>query len=255
MSNIVEITDHDGDVRELRLARPPVNALDPTLIATLRDEVKAAGKVARAVVLSGRAGMFTAGLDVPALLELDRPTMGAVWEDFIDLMRTIATSDVPVVAAITGHSPAGGAVLAVFCDYRIMADGKFTIGLNEVAVGLPVPPVVVDAFARLVGPGRAERLLSIAALLPPQEALEVGLVDEVLAVDEVVPRALEEARRLAAFPPVAQRETRHYARHGLLQRFDELLADKLPERMADVWFSEETQASMRALVAKLAKRS
>ncbi|MEO0421738.1 MAG: enoyl-CoA hydratase/isomerase family protein [Pseudomonadota bacterium] len=254
MSDTVDVIDHEGGVRELRMARPPVNALDPHLIATLRDQIKAAGGEAGAVVISGRPGMFTAGLDVPTLLQLDRPTIATVWEDFIDLMHTIAASAVPVVAAITGHSPAGGAVLAVFCDYRIMAEGKYTIGLNEVQVGLPVPPVVVDAYARLVGAARAERLLSLAALLPPDDALEAGLVDEVVAVDEVVPRALEEARRLAAFPPIAQRETRRYARHALLTRFEVLRQEGLGQRMAEVWFSDETQASMKALVARLAKR-
>lgn len=254
MNAIVEIEDHPGNVRELRLARPPVNALDPTLMIALREALDEGAKASGALVLSGRPGMFSAGLDVPRLLQLERQEMVEVWENFIGLMHTIASCDVPVVCAITGHSPAGGTVLAIFSDYRIMADGKYTIGLNEVAVGLPVPPVVVDAYARLVGDARAERLLSLAALISPQEALEVGLVDAVLPVEEVVPKAIEEAARLAAFPPLAQRETRHYARHALLARFAELQRAGLGEQLAQVWFREETQTAMRALVARLAKR-
>lgn len=250
---MLETIDHGEGIRELRLSRPPVNALDGPLIAALRDAVVLAGSECRGVVLSGQAGVFSAGLDVPALLTLDAPAIETVWRDFVDLMYRLAASPVPVTAAITGHSPAGGAVLAVFCDYRIMARGDFTIGLNEVAVGLPVPPPVIDALARLVGAGRGERMLAQAAMLAPEAALQVGLVDELADKQAVLAGALAHARRLAALPAVAQRATRRYARHDLLARF-EGTADALPARMASVWFSEETQTAMRALADQLGRR-
>ncbi len=243
----------DDGVFEVRLAHPPVNALGPKLIPALDQALREHAGRARAIVLSGQPGMFSAGLDVPALLALDRAAIATLWQDFIGLMRTIAASPVPIVCAITGHSPAGGAVLAIFCDYRVMARGRFTIGLNEVAVGLPVPPIVVDGYTRLVGPARAERLLAVAGMLTADEALAAGLVDEAVEPDEVIPRAMARAQQLAAMPPVALRDTRRFCREGLMERFDALDA-ALPARMAEVWFSEETQASMRALVAKLAEK-
>src|SRR5690606_5372216 len=137
---MLEIVDHGGGVRELRLARPPVNALDPVLVADLRAAVERAESAGvRALVLSGGPRVFSGGLDVPALLALDRPAMEAFLADLLELLRALATSPVPVIAAVTGHSPAGGAVLAIQCDYRVMAEGDFRIGLNEVAVGLPLP--------------------------------------------------------------------------------------------------------------------
>jgi 3,2-trans-enoyl-CoA isomerase len=250
---MLEIESHGDAVVELRMARPPVNALNPALLAALNDALVERREAARAIVLSGQPGMFTAGLDVPELLTLDREAMVTTWSTFIDLMRTLASSPVPVVSAITGHSPAGGAVLAVFTDYRVMAGGgRYSIGLNEVAVGLPVPAIVVAAFARLVGEGRAERLLSTSQMLPAEDALTVGLVDEVVDADEVRERAVAHAGRLAAMPPVALRETRRFCRQSLMAHFDALTPD-LPERMSDVWFSEETQAAMRALIERLAK--
>ncbi len=75
-------------------------------------------------------------------LALDRSGNRAFWEDFFGVMRAIALSKPPIATAITGHSPAGGCVLAVFSDYRVMAEGDFRIGLNEVQVGLPVPEVI-----------------------------------------------------------------------------------------------------------------
>src|SRR6185369_17057957 len=106
---------------------------------------------ARGIVLSGREGMFSAGLDVPTLLQLERDHLRAFWNDFFGLCAALARSSIPVVAAVTGHAPAGGAVLAIMCDYRVMARGPFRIGLNEVQVGLSVPECIQAALRRLVG--------------------------------------------------------------------------------------------------------
>jgi enoyl-CoA hydratase/carnithine racemase len=109
-------------VIELRLARPPVNALDPGLIGGLREALALALKDGAAgVVLSGAPGTFSGGLDVPALLKLDRAALGHTWQQFFGLLSDLAHCPVPVCAALTGHSPAGGTVLALFADYRVHA--------------------------------------------------------------------------------------------------------------------------------------
>src|SRR5579859_5890793 len=115
-----------GSVRELRLARPPANALDLELIRTLHQAVDGAVQDGvRAIVVSGSPRRFSGGLDVPTLLQLDRAGILGMWTAFYGLLRTLAQCPVPVVAAITGHSPAGGAVLGIQCDRRIMAEGEF----------------------------------------------------------------------------------------------------------------------------------
>ncbi len=155
---MLERTEH-GDILELRLARPPANALDAALIAALGEAIAAApASGARALVLSGRPGMFSGGLDVPSLLTLDRAGMEQTLRDFFRLMRALAASPIPTVAAITGHAPAGGAVLSLFCDARVMAEGDFKVGLNEVQVGLSLPQVIHTALVRVVGERQAERL-------------------------------------------------------------------------------------------------
>src|SRR5258707_12924060 len=103
---MIQILDH-GDVRELRLDRPPANALSPELIAALRaavEEAPAAG--ARALVLSGAPGFFSGGLDVPYLIRLDPSAIAVACGDFYGLLASLAASPIPVVAAIPGHSPA-----------------------------------------------------------------------------------------------------------------------------------------------------
>src|SRR5689334_18759106 len=99
---------HDATI-EIRLARPPVNALDPALVRALTDAHRdAVASGASSIVLSGQPGVFSAGLDVKALLELDQRAIAAFWKDFFGLLRAIATSEVPTASALTGHSPAGG---------------------------------------------------------------------------------------------------------------------------------------------------
>lgn len=248
---------HD-EILELRLARPPANALDGELIATLLQAVRSApAEGARAIVLSGQPGMFSAGLDVPALLPLGRAAMRRVWDDFLALMAALARSPLPIACAITGHSPAGGAVLALFCDYRVMArspsaEKPYRIGLNEVAVGLVVPEVIARALARLLGPHRAERLLVEGRMLSAEEALAMGLVDALAEGEQVVGEALSWCRRHLALPRLAMSGTRRIARADLAAIFDQPGMDT--EDFLAVWFSEETQATLRALVERLKKR-
>ena len=249
---MIETTDH-GTIRELRLARPPVNALDPTLIAALREALAGAGRDGReAVVLSGAPGRFSGGLDVPALLRLDRAGIRAAWQAFFGLLHDIAACEIPTVAALTGHSPAGGTVLALFTDYRVLASGPFVIGLNEVQVGLPVPAPLVGGLAYIVGARQAERLAAGGLLVDPAEALRVGLVDELASPDEVVPRAVAWARERLARPRLAMLATRRLARRALVAGFQELDATAL-EAVTDAWFSPEAQAMLRALAARLGK--
>jgi 3,2-trans-enoyl-CoA isomerase len=135
---MIVTTDH-GPVRELKLNRPPANALSPALIVALRDAINTAPSGGtRALVLSGTPGLFSGGLDVPQWLTLDRPALAQAWRDFYSLMRALACSSIPVAAAINGHGPAGGTVLALFCDWRAMAEGDWKMGFNEVQVGIPL---------------------------------------------------------------------------------------------------------------------
>src|SRR5688500_15390522 len=128
--SFVQPLDH-GPIRELRLARAPVNALNPELCLELGAMVRAASADGvQGLVLSGGPKVFSAGLDVPYLLSLgeDRPALMAAWESFFDAARALAAFPAPVVAAIAGHAPAGGCVLALCCDYRVLAGGPFRIG-------------------------------------------------------------------------------------------------------------------------------
>jgi enoyl-CoA hydratase/carnithine racemase len=244
---------HDTIV-ELQLARPPVNALNLELLRSLRaalEEAPATG--ARGIVLSGAPGMFSAGVDVPALMGRERSEVRAFWREFFAVCAALARSPVPVVAAITGHSPAGGAVLSLFCDYRVMAEGPFKIGLNEVQVGLSVPDCIQMALRRVVGTYRAERLLVAGAMIESSQALACGMVDELTGVDQVTNRALHWLRELLALPAHAMLATRALARADLADAYADV--DALPlDAFVDGFFHPQTQAVLQGLVDRLRKK-
>ena len=246
------LTIEHGVVRELQLNRPPVNALSPDLITALLRAVEVAPQEGqRALVLSGSPGIFSAGLDVPVLLKLDRPSMDIVWHDFYALMGALASSPIPVAAAITGHAPAGGTVLALFCDWRVAAEGDSKIGLSEVQVGLPLPPVILSALRRLVGSRRAERLAVTGLLVSPAEAAVLGLVDEVVPADQVVDRALKWCQDLLVLPRAAMDLTRRQARADLVGQFARDIDHELAE-VCSWWWGQETQAALHRMLERLA---
>ena len=214
---MLDITDHEGRVREIRLARPPVNALNGELLNALVAAVDGA-RGESALLITGQPGVFSAGLDVPGILTLDRAAMAQLFATLWRAQQAIALSPVPVVFGITGHCPAGGTVLAIHADYRVMAAGEFRLGLNEVQVGLFPGPVIHGAFHRLVG-GHAAQLLTRGALIDPATALRVGLVDELCEAAQCVPRALAVAQALSALPREPMLRTRELARRDLVQLF------------------------------------
>ena len=245
-----DMLPHEHDITEIRLNRPPVNALDTALLVALREAFEqAAANGQRGLVLSGAQGLFSAGVDIPALLALDRDGVRRFWQEFFALCSTLARLPIPIVAAITGHSPAGGAVLALFCDYRVMAQGPYRIGLNEVQVGLIVPDSIQHALRRVVGTYRAERLLVSGAMIESDAALACGFVDELTVAEQVTTRALHWLGELLALPSQAMLATRALARADLVAAVD---PDTLPlDDFLDAYFRPEAQATLQQLVARL----
>ncbi len=250
---MIKIEQHADDIVELRLDRPPVNAINPELVRALEaamEQAESAG--ARALVLSGRPGLFSAGLDVPELMKLDEAGMRDFWRDFFGLLARLARSPIPIVAALTGHSPAGGTVLALFADYRIQAQGDFRLGLNEVQVGLVVPPVIHQALVRLIGVYAAERHLVAGQMIPVEEALAIGLIDELASPDQVIEQALAWCRHHLAMPTHAMLATRQLCRADLAGLFRDPAALDL-DAFVKGWFEPATQKTLETLVERLRK--
>lgn len=258
MNALVETVEH-GDIREIRMARPPVNALDTALCRALIDALAAAASDdVRGIVLSGGERVFSGGLDVPFLVSLgdDRAALLDCWNAFFGVARALAGSRVPVAAAITGHAPAGGCVMALCCDYRVMARSDdpakpFVIGLNETQVGLVAPEGIQQLMRRVIGPHRAERLLVAGALVPSRHAFEIGLVDELADAGEAAPRAIAWLQSLLNLPRQPMLQTRTLARTDVVEA---LQPENIRlERFIEDWYSADTQTALQAMVARLKK--
>jgi len=144
-------------------------------------------------------------------------------------------------------------VLPIFCDFRVAAQGEWKLGLNEVQVGLPLPPVIFAGLRRLVGVHQAERLAVGGLLISPEEAARIGLVDELVPLDQVVDRALEWSRSLLALPVDAMAATRRRARADLAELFA-VSFDLELDQVNATWWSPEAQTTLRVLVDRLTRK-
>ena len=229
---------------EIVLSGPGKNALGTALMSGLREELKRAG--GRPVLLRGDGDAFSAGLNLKEVAGLDRDGMRRFLGLLEDLVLDLYTYPGPVVAWVNGHAIAGGCVLALCCDLRIVAENpKLRVGLNEVALGVRYPPRVM-ALVRDRVPRRAlERVVLGAELHPPESARELGLVDEISAEPETTARVRLVA--LARHPADAYRAAKRSLREDVLGPTPEAQArfenDDLP-----VWTSESVKAKIRALL-------
>lgn len=253
MSQLIQTIKH-GRIHELRLARPPVNAINPALCLALREAIdRAIANGAEGLVLSGGPKVFSAGLDVPLLLSIqeDGQALYDAWNGFFDAARALAACPVPVAAAIAGHAPAGGCVLALCCDWRVMAEGPFGIGLNETQVGIAIPPGIMRLMQRTVGARQAEALLLAGAMVESSRALDIGLVDELAAADAVVARAADRINLLLDLPRAPMLATRKLLRADLVEAVSP--ASMQLEQCLESWRSADTQQALRAMVTRIGR--
>ena len=219
------ITRHEDGVAVLAADRPPANAMDVTLLADLVGAIdEVAAEPPKALVLTGRPGFFSAGADLKAV-----PSYGAAEQrDMVDGINRMALGvyglPFPVVGAITGHAIAGGMVLALCTDLRVASTaGRY--GLTEVKVGVPYPQAAIGVVKAELAPA-ALRLFAFGNDLHDAETcLRLGVFDEVVGPDDVLPRALGIARELAAMPGHVYARTKTDMRGALISELRAAAAD------------------------------
>ena len=249
---MLEIIDHRlysrNRVRELRLCRPPVNAVNLELLGRLCDAIADAQRGgAGALVLSGRDGAFSAGLDVKEAARLSRAEISRTFEALRDVTLAIGRSEIPVACAMTGSCLGAGAVFSLFCDYRVMDKRSGRFGITEVRGGMTVGRHLTHALARIVGEHRAQQLVLGATVLDARQARAQGLADELAGPRFVVGRTVAWCDRVLQLPRGAMLKSRTAARAGLHRALAEIEAEPIENRVRE-WFGDEVQENLSRLL-------
>lgn len=253
--NTLEIHKKEG-YTIVQMNRGKVNAINKEMVSELSQTFRVLEEddAVKGAILTGIPNFFSAGLDLIELIGYDKAQMNQFFESFGSLYSQLLKFKKPLIAAITGHSPAGGCVLAIACDNRYMAQGeRFTIGLNEVAVNVQISQDLTEVYSFWLGSGLAHRYVLEGKLLNNKEALEAGLVDEVLPLEEVLPRAEKQMKLYLRADQDIWISTKSKLRKHLLDNLESNAADAMKEA-AELWWKPEIRTKMEAYVKSFSNR-
>lgn len=223
--------DHDENgYSVLTLNRGPVNSFSLEFNQEIVEAIDTVEKLpaSRGLVITSSHKVFSAGLD---LTELYNPTadrsrearLREFWSSFQEVNLRLYRSPLITMAAINGPAPAGGCALSLNCDYRVMVDGaKHVIGLNETQLGLTAPYWLCKLFVSVVGYRTAEKFLCLGTLVNPQEALKIGMIDEVVSAEELMPTVVKEMQKWLTIPDVGRMKTKELLRMEYVKEFEKL---------------------------------
>ena len=233
------LEDH-GNVAIVRLANGVTNAIGLEVVEELSLALQEVMGRFRGMVLAGGNKFFSIGLDLPALLELNRKDMAAFWAGFEDTVLALYTLPIPTAAAIAGHAPAAGTILALACDFRMIASGKKLMGLNEIKIGLPVPFLADLMLRQAVGDRVATEIEYTGELLMPEKARTFALADAIFPEEDVETRAIAKISEILERPPFGFPLTKQHRTRDIRTRF---LADResINQAFMDCWFSAPVQ--------------
>ncbi|HKC24919.1 MAG TPA: enoyl-CoA hydratase/isomerase family protein [Thermoanaerobaculia bacterium] len=249
---LVRVTDQDG-VRVLALARGKANALDLELVSSLADAARRAegdDAVRGLVLTSASPSIFCGGFDLVLLGHADAETLGRFLRTFETLFFDLFLLKKPLVAALTGHAIAGGAILAGAADFRFASEGSGTLGLPEARLGVPVPRACLEAMRVTFGDRALTRLALGGDPLSFAEAKELGAIDSIVGKERLVEEAALWARRLGEAPPSVYGAIKRDLRSAAYERARAVLVEGR-EAFADSWFSDAGQRGISAALARL----
>jgi enoyl-CoA hydratase len=247
---MIEVIEQD-DIAILRMADGKVNAMSIELCETVVARVREHSH-ARAIVITGNGRIFSAGVDLLRLLDGGVPYIRNFLPALSSMLTTVFAHPKPVVAAINGHAIAGGCVLACAADRRLMAREAGRIGVTELLVGVPFPPAAMEVMRCACAPQYFEDAIFSGATYPPAQALERGMLHEVVEPDGLIDRAIAAAKTIAALSPPAFALTKRQTRAPALERMDSAETTAAIER---IWTTPETLERIRDYVTRTLRKA
>jgi enoyl-CoA hydratase/carnithine racemase len=238
----------DDGIATVALDRPKVNAINEQVVQELRKVFRelALDDGVKAVILTGRGGFFSFGFDVPWFMDYHKEAFHRFVISFSELIQHIFVFPKPVVAALNGHTVAGGCVLAIACDRRVMVTGKAKIALNELTLGASVFTSIAEILKYTVGPRMAQHILYTGKMYSAEEASALGLVDKAVSAEDLVGAALEAARELAGWDMFAFGSVKRLLRKETLERIQHHEKGSISD-FVDIWYSPDTREKLKKI--------
>ncbi len=233
----------------LTFSRGKVNALNGAVINELRnclESIEVDDQV-KAVILTGSGKFFSFGFDIPEFLPYTKDQFTEFLTGFADLYSYIFLYPKPVIGALNGHTVAGGCMLALACDYRVMTRGKGKISLNEIGFGASVFAGTVEMLRFLVGSAQAQNILCSGAMYSPEEALDMGMVQELASEEDLMRAAMNAAGNLSSKPSAAFASIKFLLRKPVADEMKGREAASIKE-FVEIWYSDETRAMVKNIV-------
>lgn len=244
--------EHHGEVAIVKLDRGVTNTIDLQLVEELSETIQGVRRdpgVHGLVLGSSNERFFSIGFDIPQLFGLARQDFKFFYQTFNRVCMDLYTLPKPTIAAITGHAIAGGCILALCCDYRFIAQGRKLMGLNEIRLGVPVPYLADCVLRHIVGVRYARDIMDIGEFYQPEESLQMGIVDQVLPLEQVLPKSVEKARLLGGSP----QEAFAMIKRNRVERVEAQVLTRLEEKerfFVDRWYSDEARERLREAMEK-----
>ena len=246
--------ERDGSIAVVRLEREHGNAINDSLVEGLVASLAEAESdpAIAGVLLTAGGKIFCPGLDLTELATLDRESMERFMWRFSAAVLALYTFPKPVVAVLHGHALAGGCVLALCADWKVLRRGAVT-GLNEVKVGVPLPFGVALIVREAVPKHKVTEVALLGRNFADEAAVAAGLADELAEAGEIEAVSRERLQEFTAKDAFAFAVTKRYLRSGVVERIRASNRLLIPEWL-DGWFSEGTTARIRAIAAELKDR-
>jgi enoyl-CoA hydratase len=239
-----------GRITILAISHVKANIFDLDLCEGLvqkLDELSARDSV---IVLTGEGKIFSAGVDLRRMLTEGPSYVRRFVPALEAVLEKLAFYPNPVVAAVNGHAIAGGCILACAADYRVAVDNGARIGVPELRVGVPFPPVGMEIMRFAVAPERFQEVILMGRTYSMAEARNYGLVDEVQPRHEVLDRALAVAESLGSIPRETFAFTKAQIRSGVHERCRKA-TEELQQNALDLWCSPEILRVVERYVAEM----
>ncbi len=248
---MIERSVNDG-ITTLRLAHGKASALDIELVDGLAlafAEITTSDT--KAVILTGSGSIFSAGVDLFRLVDGGREYGERFYRALGKMLLEVFAFPKPLVVAVNGHAIAGGCILALAGDYRLMSAGNGRIGVPELLVGVPLPPSVIETVRFAVPPQHLQMLMYTGRTFTPDDALRLGLVDEV--TDALPARAEEMARHFASLPEMGFAMAKRQLRDRTIGRAKHY-AHEFDDVIREQWCDAATHARIREYLAKTVRK-